>query len=185
ADSKGVPPHLSSGASRISIASLRRSQSAQICRQPGIISSNSMPNNWFDTIRLLLRSYNGGGDKTFAVGYRTAISDGLRSGELSEEQIAALDRARSTVEAWYQTEHDTATNPIEEWLELVGDTSDKLPQSFLDSLLARMPQHRRSTIDWRHVVFDQSRSRLRVYIKQKVLKLADLIAIAKADPVRF
>jgi hypothetical protein len=146
---------------------------------------NSMAKSSLERIRLLLKGYHGSGDTTFAIGYRLAVSDGVRSGELTDEQVAALDQARATVEGWYQRQHDPAANPIEEWLALVEAVSDKLPHTLLNTLLSRIPQNRRHAIDWARLVFERSRSLLRVFVEQKVLRPADLTALAKADAVRF
>jgi len=144
-----------------------------------------MSKHAFDKLRTLLKRYKGTADERFNAEFKSTIETGIQAGQISPEQLAALERVHTTVDLWHRGD-TAATNAIDTWLEVVEETKRELPMELLAAAVSHVPSMQLKSVNWSSVVLDRTdRALLRILSEQKILKTSALLAVAKAEPDRF
>lgn len=119
--------------------------------------------------------------------FRNAFGDAVREatsrGKLDETDARLLEQVRSRLEHWRSAEPPTLDDAWAEWLALQSAASSRIPASILDVLMTRLPggKGERLQLDLSELA-PLGPDLIARLLKQRLLKAADIVKLAKRDP---
>lgn len=135
----------------------------------------------------MIKKYDGGTDvAAFRNAYRALIDGALQTGEIGESDVPHFLHAREHLEAWAGKRPPELKAAFGQWLALFEKASDALPPPLFEALLGRVPAKPPTALEIGPLIAKPSGARfLRTLLSRRLLKLADFLQLAKADPTAF
>ena len=123
---------------------------------------------------------------TFRNDYRAVVDGAVEAGEVEDAEVSAFVQAREYLEAWGAKRPPELKAAFSQWRDLFEKSRDFLPPLFLEALLSRIPPKPAAKLDIGPLFENAMGGRfLRIMLSRRLLKLAELLQLAKSDPSVF
>jgi hypothetical protein len=115
--------------------------------------------------------------------FSDAVRDAISRGKLDEDDARFLNQVRSRLELWRSVAPPTLKEAWSEWLALRATASSRIPASILDVLMTRLPVGKgdRLQLDLTELA-PLGPDLIARLLKQRLLRSADIVKLAKRDP---